>query len=131
MTLSGHFGEEMKDVFIDPDRWHKIDDDLLDLPNPEIITRDSLHVFGTRSAPSATRPPQQEPEHTLSGSWPTTGPVPTSWSAVVERNAEQPSFTYVLQFGDRDLWKVGHAVDLAARLAEVNKHVPHEVLGER
>lgn len=26
---------------------------------------------------------------------------------------------------------VGHATDLASRLLEVNKHVPHEVLGER
>ena len=131
MTLSGHFGEEMKDVFIDRDRWHSINDDLLDLPNPEIITRDSLHVFGTRDSLSATRPPRQESEDTHSRWGTTTGPVPTSWSGVVEHNASQPSSTYVLQFGVRDLWKVGHAVDLAARLAEVNRHVPHEVLGEQ
>jgi hypothetical protein len=36
-----------------------------------------------------------------------------------------------MRFGDRDLWKIGHTNDVAARLVEVNKHVPHEILGER
>ncbi len=38
--------------------------------------------------------------------------------------------TYALRFGRRNIWKIGHAQDVAARLAEVNKHVPHETLGE-
>jgi hypothetical protein len=49
----------------------------------------------------------------------------------VTRDATQSAFTYVLRFGSRDIWKIGHAVDVQARLTEVNKHVPYEVLGER
>lgn len=60
----------------------------------------------------------------------TTGPRPTSWTAATGRDAEEASFTYAFQFGLRELWKIGHAKDIASRLAEVNKHVPHEVLGE-
>jgi hypothetical protein len=61
---------------------------------------------------------------------PTTGPQPTSWSGTVSRNAKQPAITYALQFGNRNVWKIGHAVDVDARLTVVNTHVPHEVLGE-
>lgn len=60
---------------------------------------------------------------------PTTGPVPASWSKFVTRNADTASFTYVFRFGRTGTWKVGHAVDPVGRLAEVNAHVPHEVLG--
>jgi hypothetical protein len=67
----------------------------------------------------------------LRGGKPTTGPIPTSASYSVERAADQPSFTYCLQFGKRDVWKIGHAVDPKQRLREVNTHVPSEVLGER
>lgn len=62
---------------------------------------------------------------------PTTGPTPTSASFSVERVAEQHAFTYCLQFGKRDLWKIGHTGDLKKRLGEVNTHVPSEVLRER
>jgi hypothetical protein len=62
---------------------------------------------------------------------PTTGPTPTSASFSVERVAEQRAFTYCLQFGKRELWKIGHTVDPKQRLCEVNTHVPSEVLGER
>ncbi len=61
---------------------------------------------------------------------PTTGPQPTSWAGAVSRNAAQSAVTYALQFGKRNLWKIGHAVDVDARLTAVNTHVPHEVLGE-
>ena len=49
----------------------------------------------------------------------------------MERVAEQRAFTYCLQFGKRELWKIGHTGDLKKRLGEVNTHVPSEVLGER
>jgi len=61
---------------------------------------------------------------------PTRGPQPTSWSGTVSRNANQPAITYALQFGNRNVWKIGHAVDVDARLTVVNTHGPHEVLGE-
>jgi hypothetical protein len=60
----------------------------------------------------------------------TTGPRPSSWTGQTGRDASEASFTYALQFGRRDLWKVGHAKDLIARLADVNRHVPSEILGE-
>jgi T5orf172 domain-containing protein len=66
----------------------------------------------------------------LRGGKPTTGPTPTSVSFSVERAADQPAFTYCLQFGKRDVWKIGHAIDPKQRLREVNTHVPSEVLGE-
>ena len=37
----------------------------------------------------------------------------------------------VARFGKRDVWKIGWAADVAKRLNNVNKHVPHEVLRER
>jgi hypothetical protein len=61
---------------------------------------------------------------------PTTGPRPTSWTGTVNRNATQVVVTYALQFGKRNVWKIGHAVDVDSRLTAVNTHVPHEVLGE-
>lgn len=67
----------------------------------------------------------------LSATGPTRGPAPSSWSGTVARDANAAATTYALRFGDRDVWKIGHAQDVAGRLAEVNKHIPHEVLGER
>jgi hypothetical protein len=61
---------------------------------------------------------------------PTRGPVPSSWSGTVSRDANAAATTYAFRYGKRNVWKVGHAQDLPARLLEVNKHVPHEVLGE-
>jgi hypothetical protein len=61
---------------------------------------------------------------------PTTGPRPTSWTGTTGRDADAESCTYAFRFGARDLWKIGHAKDLVARLTEVNKHVPEEVLKE-
>lgn len=61
----------------------------------------------------------------------TTGPRPSSWSGETGRDSLEPSFTYAFQFGERDVWKIGHAKDVKARLADVNRHVPTEVLGEQ
>lgn len=62
---------------------------------------------------------------------PTRGPVPSSWSGEVTRGSSGEAWTYALRFGKRDLWKVGWAADVEARLVEINCHVPHEVLNER
>ena len=61
---------------------------------------------------------------------PTTGPIPVAWSGTVTRLASHEAYTYVLRFGERGIWKIGHTQDLASRLAEINQHVPHEELGE-
>lgn len=60
----------------------------------------------------------------------TTGPRPTSWQGETGRDASEAAFTYAFRFGKRDIWKIGHAKDLIARLNEVRKHVPHEILRE-
>ena len=131
MILSGYFGEEMKDVFIDQDRWQRIYD-LLEFPDQEVVARESLSVFDfTSPTQDGKTLRQSELNGIVSGLGPTMGPRPTSWSGIVERNTAQVSFTYALRFGQRDLWKIGHATDLSARLTDVNKHVPHEVLGEQ
>jgi hypothetical protein len=62
---------------------------------------------------------------------PTTGPRPSDWFGEVSRRATETAYTYAMRFGSRDLWKIGHAQDLAARLQDINKHIPHEVLGEK
>jgi hypothetical protein len=67
----------------------------------------------------------------LSRNGPTRGPTPSSWSDMVSRDASAATTTYALRFGSRNVWKIGHAQDLSGRLADVNTHVPHEVLGER
>ncbi len=60
---------------------------------------------------------------------PTTGPKPVSYEAIIVRSLGVESFTYMLRFGDADLWKIGHTQNVAARLAEVNRHIPIEVIG--
>jgi T5orf172 domain len=49
----------------------------------------------------------------------------------VSRDATAAATTYVLRFGGRNVWKIGHAQDVESHLAEVNKHIPYDVLGER
>jgi hypothetical protein len=61
---------------------------------------------------------------------PTTGPTPSDWSGVVKRSGDLPAVTYAMQFGQRSLWKIGHAQSLEDRLDEINKHLPVEVLDE-
>jgi hypothetical protein len=67
----------------------------------------------------------------LAAGRPTTGPVPTAWTGLVSRNPDCEAWTYLLRFGRRDVWKIGHAQDVPGRLLEINSHVPHEVLGEQ
>jgi hypothetical protein len=74
---------------------------------------------------------QRELADALSAAGPTRGPVPSSWSGTVSRDANANATTYAFRFGNRNVWKIGHAQDVAARLLDVNKHVPYEVLGER
>jgi hypothetical protein len=62
---------------------------------------------------------------------PTRGPVPSSWSGTVTRDANAAATTYAFRFGKRNVWKIGWTTDAQDRLSEVNQHIPHEVLGER
>ena len=69
--------------------------------------------------------------YALQAKEPSTGPVPIAWTGIVTRNADQEAWTYVMRFGQRDIWKIGHTEDLVARLSEINQHVPYEELEER
>jgi hypothetical protein len=60
----------------------------------------------------------------------TTGPVPSTRLQTVAQDAMHEAWTYAMQFGRRNIWKVGHTQDLARRLTELNQHIPSEELGE-
>lgn len=62
------------------------------------------------------------------GGRPTTGPLPTSWTGTTGRDVNREAFTYAFRFGNSDIWKIGHAVDIIERIKQVNLHVPSEVI---
>lgn len=62
---------------------------------------------------------------------PTTGPEPKSWEGSTGRDVNRTAFTYALRFGQTDIWKIGHAVDVKERLKQVNCHIPPEAVPER
>lgn len=62
---------------------------------------------------------------------PTTGPKPTAWTAEASYDPNAEGWTYLMRFGQREIWKVGHTQDIYRRLDELNMHVPHEALGEK
>jgi hypothetical protein len=61
----------------------------------------------------------------------TMGPIPASFTTRVLRDADREATTYAFQFGSYNVWKIGWAHDAKQRLEDLNKHVPHEVLGAR
>ena len=62
----------------------------------------------------------------------TMGPVPASFTTAMVRDAFREASTYAFRFGSKPVWKIGWAHNPAARLDELNKHVPSEVLdGQR
>jgi hypothetical protein len=62
---------------------------------------------------------------------PTTGPKPVGWTAEVTYDPDAEALTYLMRFGEREVWKVGFTQDIDRRLGELNLHVPHEALGEK
>lgn len=65
-----------------------------------------------------------------SGGQPTTGPRPAIWERLVKREIG-PASVYVFRFAESPIWKIGFAGDVEARLREVNRHIPVELLGQR
>ena len=61
---------------------------------------------------------------------PTTGLKPVGWTAEVTYDPNAEAWTYLMRFGQRNVWKVGLTQDIDRRLGELNLHVPHEALGE-
>jgi hypothetical protein len=60
-----------------------------------------------------------------------TGPRPVSWVGETGRDVERTAYTYACQFGRSNIWKIGHTVDRAQRVVELNRHIPVEVVPER
>ena len=97
-----------------------------------------LTAEGERVVPAAERQveaplDEQDQEVAVSdaATGPTRGPVPSSCSGTVSRDANSAVTTYAFRFGKRNVWKIGWATVMQDRLSEVNQHIPHEVLGER
>ncbi len=61
---------------------------------------------------------------------PTTGLKPVGWTAEVTYDPNAEAWTYLMRFGQRDVWKIGHTQDVKRRLEELNLHVPQEALNE-
>jgi hypothetical protein len=59
------------------------------------------------------------------------GPRPTSWTTNVERNVDGKAYTYLLRFGDHDLWKIGWSTDIDRRRRDINAYIPWGLLEER
>lgn len=64
----------------------------------------------------------------LSANRPTTGPTPSSWTRSTSREVNRRSFTYAMRFGESDIWKIGHAIDVKERQKQINWHIPTEVV---
>ena len=129
----GRFGNEASDALVDAAHWDYINDNLLISPNSAIIAQDRLRILALPPEPSiaGSAPTPIADSKASIPLGPTTGPRPTSWTGLVSRNASVHAYAYVFQFGGREAWKIGHAIDVKDRLAEVNKHVPYEILGEQ
>lgn len=58
------------------------------------------------------------------------GPAPSEWSAVTSR-CDGPTVTYLMQFGEEPVWKIGISQNPAQRRDSLNFSVPSEVLDGR
>lgn len=56
------------------------------------------------------------------------GITPTAWSSEITRSLGKSSVTYVMRFGKTNCWKIGYTADVKQRKAELNKHIPYELL---
>jgi hypothetical protein len=57
------------------------------------------------------------------------GPPPSEWSQIVARE-DGPTATYLMQFGSRDVWKIGISKNPADRCKALNFSIPEEILEE-
>lgn len=70
-------------------------------------------------------------DQALSQGKPTTGPTPNSWTGSTGRDVDRRAFTYAFRFGNTEVWKIGHAVDVSERLKQVNQHIPTEIISQQ
>lgn len=106
-----------------PEGW----DTELDQESARLLARRSSWKVGR----SKRAPDDESPASYRAVQGPTKGPKPRSWSRLVERDATGPASTYLMRFGETGIWKVGYAANITRRLANLNRHVPTELLGAR
>ncbi len=60
------------------------------------------------------------------------GPEPSieNIGYAVQRDAKRAAYTYAFRFDNMDIWKIGWAHDVQKRCADVNAHIPSELLEE-
>lgn len=60
------------------------------------------------------------------------GPEPSieNIGYAVQRDARRAAWTYAFRFDNMDIWKIGWAHDVQKRCADVNAHIPSELLEE-
>lgn len=59
------------------------------------------------------------------------GPVVGPGSHEVQRVAPDRAWTYAMRFGNSAIWKIGRTSNLEGRLAEMNTHIPIELLDQQ
>ena len=69
-------------------------------------------------------------DEALGRNGPTTGPTPSSWSGSTGKDANQKAYTYAMQFGDSDVWKIGYSTDVPKRAQVLNQHIPSEIISQ-
>ena len=103
-------------VLLSPDEQERV----LALPRGEIDVAVTRAIGDEREAIAAAVGPGG-----------TMGPIPSSFTTTVIRDAFKRASTYAFRFGTKNVWKIGWAHDAADRLGELNRHVPSEVLDEQ
>lgn len=106
--------------------WRLMDAAAADLTSEDARSITQENTRRRRAAQTKAEIVRKSP---LSGQ-PTTGPRPTGWEQMVKREIG-PAATYLFRFAASAVWKIGFASDVQARLREVNRHVPVELLGQR
>jgi hypothetical protein len=103
-----------------PDGWNAD----LDLEGGRSLARRSN--WKIRPTGKATQQARRSLPQPTSG--PTKGPFPHAWSRMIDRDVSGPASTYVMRFGESSIWKIGFAANVTKRLADLNRHVPTELL---
>ena len=103
-------------VLLSPDEQARV----LALPHSEINVAVTRAIWDEREKIAAVVGPDG-----------TMGPIPTSFTTQMVKDAFKDASTYAYRFGATNVWKVGWAHDPTVRLGELNKHVPSEVLGNQ
>lgn len=88
-------------------------------------------IVGMRHSSSEIFAARPNSSQEVNGARPTTGPIPSAWTATVSRKINGVAWTYVARFAETNLWKIGQADDIRTRISEFNRHLPSEIFPQR